>query len=99
MKRRGSDSRRLSEEQSHTALGELINPGWAVKRVVALCLFVTCGSFHAQPATGSALPAASHSAISMRIYQLPQGEVPAPISLTAGGLPLPVSLCCVSAYH
>ena len=32
----------------------------------------------------------SHSAVSMRIYQLPQGEVPVPISLTAGGLPLPI---------
>ena len=39
----------------------------------------------------------SPSASSMRIYRLPQGEVPAPISITAGGLPLPVSLCYVSA--
>ena len=44
------------------------------------------------------VPAASQSALSMKIYQLPQGEVAAPISITAGGLPLPVSLCYVSAY-
>jgi hypothetical protein len=34
----------------------------------------------------------------MRIYKLPQGEVTVPISILAGGLPLPVSQCYVSAY-
>lgn len=34
----------------------------------------------------------------MRIYPLPQGETAAPISITADGVPLPVSLCYVSAY-
>ena len=72
--------------------------GWATKRVAALCLFVTGCSFHTRPATEPVLAAASHSAMSVRIYELPQGEVPAPISITAGGLPLPVSRCYVSAY-
>ena len=74
MKRCGSDFSRRGEEQSHTALGELINKGWAVNRVAALCLFVICCSLKAQPASEAALPAASPSAMSMRIYQLPQGE-------------------------
>ena len=34
----------------------------------------------------------------IRIYQLPQGEMAAPISITAEGQPLPVSQCYVSAY-
>lgn len=34
----------------------------------------------------------------MKIYPLPDGEAAAPISLTAGGQPLPVSSCYVSAY-
>ena len=96
MKRCGSDSGRRGEEQSHTARGELINRGSAVRTVAALCLFVTGCSSH--PTPESVLPAARQSASSKRIYQLPQGEVAAPISITAGRLPLPVSLCYVSAY-
>src|ERR1035441_4887633 len=84
-------------EQSYTALGELINRGWAVNGVAALWLFITSCSLHVQPAPESVLPTASRSAASMRIYQLPQGEVAAPISITAAGVPLPVSLCYVSA--
>jgi len=34
----------------------------------------------------------------MRIYPLPQGEAAAPVSITADGLPLSVSLCYVSTY-
>jgi hypothetical protein len=34
----------------------------------------------------------------MRVYALPQGEAAAPVSITAGGQPLPVSTCYVSAY-
>src|ERR1019366_6783730 len=97
MKRCGSGSGRRGEEQSPPALGELINKCWALNRIAALCLFVIGCSLKAQPASEAALPAASHSASSMRIYQLPQGEVASPISITAGGLPLPVSLCYVSA--
>ncbi len=44
------------------------------------------------------LAAASHSSLPLRIYPLPPGEVAAPISITAGGMPLPVSQCYVSAY-
>ena len=93
-----SVARGLGDPAPHTS--SLIVPveRWAVNRVVALCLFVTCCSLHAQPAPEPVLPAASHGTLSMRIYRLPQGEVAAPISITAGGLPLPVSLCYVSAY-
>ena len=63
-----------------------------------LCLLVTCCLLHAQPAPESGSPAVNNNALSMRIYPLPRGEAAAPISLTAGGLPLPVSLCQVSAY-
>lgn len=37
-------------------------------------------------------------AMAMRIYPLPDGETAAPLAITAGGLPLPVSQCYVSAY-
>ncbi len=40
----------------------------------------------------------SHGAVPIRIYKLPQGEVAAPLSITAEGQPLPVSQCYVSAY-
>lgn len=46
----------------------------------------------------SHLLAARHQATSVRIYPLPQGEAAAAISITAGGQPLPVSMCSVSAY-
>jgi hypothetical protein len=61
-------------------------------------LFVTYCSLQAQPVPEAVRSAASQSALSVRIYPLPQGEVSAPIAITAGGLPLPVSLCHVSAY-
>lgn len=34
----------------------------------------------------------------VKIYPLPEGETAAPITITANGQPLPVSLCYVSAY-
>ncbi len=64
--------------------------GLRVKGFAALCLFVACGCLHAHPA-------APLGGTSMRIYPLPQGEVAAPITITANGQPLPVSLCYVSA--
>ena len=70
----------------------------SVKRVAVLCLLAACGSPQAQPAPEPTPPAASPAAVSIKIYPLPQGEVAAPISITAGGQPLPVSLCYVSAY-
>ena len=70
----------------------------AVKPIGAVCLLLAGCSFHPRSTTNTALPAASHRPTSIRIYPLPQGEVPAPISLTADGLPLPVSCCYVSAY-
>ncbi len=69
-----------------------------LKSAAALCLLVACGSLQAQPAPEPAAPAASPDAKSVKIYPLPQGEAAAPISITADGLPLPVSLCYVSAY-
>lgn len=68
------------------------------KRIPALCLFVACCSFGAQPAPESAQLAAGRKAMAVKIYPLPQGEAAAPISVTANGQPLPVSLCHVSAY-
>ena len=98
LERCGPDSGRWGEEQPHTALKEATS-GWrAIKKVVALCLFVAYCSLHTQAAPASVLPTAKQSTKSTRIYQLPQGEVAAPISITADGLPLPVSQCYVSAY-
>jgi hypothetical protein len=71
---------------------------WTVKSLAAICLCLTGCIFHAQAASEPMRPLANDSPVSMRIYQLPQGEAPAPISLTAGGRLLPVSRCYVSAY-
>ena len=65
--------------------------GLRVTKLAALLLIAACGSLHAQPATTS-------GSTSMKIYPLPQGEVAAPLSITANAQPLPVSLCYVSAY-
>jgi hypothetical protein len=85
LNRAGSDSRRLNTE-------------WRVRILAAFCLFVACGSVHAQPAPEPAVPAATPGGTSMRIYRLPQGEAAAAIAIAADGQPLPVSLCYVSAY-
>lgn len=98
MKQHTSDSARWSEEQSNIAFGVLIHRGSAVKEVAALCLLIACGPLPAQPAPESAPTTANQSAKSLRVYPLPQGEAAAPISIIAGGLPLPVSQCYVSAY-
>jgi len=69
-----------------------------LKEVIALCLFVACGSLYAQPDSEPVRPATPLGTISPKIYQLPQDETTAPITITANGQPLPVSLCHVSAY-
>lgn len=84
--------------QPHTAPGDPINRRWAVKWAAALGLIAACCSLHAAAPKESVPLPAKDNAGSLRIYPLPQGEVAAPISLTAGGLPLPVSQCYVSAY-
>jgi len=71
---------------------------WAVNAVVAaLCvLFVGCSARTQQGM--ETRPTPSHGGKSVRIYPLPKGEVTVSISITADGLPLPVSRCYVSAY-
>lgn len=59
----------------------------------------TGSSAIALAAFGSHKTAAAHpDNKSLKIYRLPEGEPAAPISITAEGMPLPVSQCYVSAY-
>jgi len=73
--------------------------GFSLRTVAALGLLAACGALHAQPIPNTvSAPASPGPAASMKIYPLPEGESAAPISITADGQPLPVSLCYVSAY-
>ncbi len=67
-------------------------------KVSALCLFGSCCLLHALGLLESELLAATPNVASVRIYPLPQGEAAADVLITAGGRPLPVSKCYVSAY-
>lgn len=73
------------------------NRGLCKKILMVVCLFIACSALHAQSAPETASPAAVPGT-PIKIYPLPSGEVAAPITLTADGQPLPVSLCYVSAY-
>ncbi len=93
-----SNSKQRGEGPSPAAPGERITRRWAANKVAAWCLVAACCSLQTQAATESSLPSANPGAKSVRIYPLPTGEPAAPLSITADGLPLPVSLCQVSAY-
>jgi hypothetical protein len=79
-------------------VGAAINKIWAAEGVAALCLSFACCSLPAQTTPESTKQSANQNARSLRVYSLPRGEVAASVSITAGGLPLPVSQCYVSAY-
>ena len=72
--------------------------GAFLKRFAVVYLLVACTSLYAQSAPETAPPAAASGGAHIKIYPLPPGEATAPISITADGQPLPVSLCHVSAY-
>ncbi len=60
-------------------------------------VFLTCCAFAQVPSSPAPVDTAPAGA-PVKIYPFPQGEAAAPISITANGQALPVSLCYVSAY-
>ncbi len=61
---------------------------------VSICVLMSVTVF----AGVCSVSAAAADGTSVKIYPLPESEAAAPITITADGQPLPVSLCHVSAY-